>query len=902
MEVAILTALCPILTNAYCDLSTSFPWQPSWMPLRDDLYCTSACDQYYGPNYQGNSTYDKKDECCTCNSCTSWEGSLNDLFIEMVTVTGKSIVLIDEAYNHTSDFQIESTEGEMTELPSNLCNWDNDSRINSSYGNHFHDIQIYWPRIFQIDFSGNSIRKIVDLNCLEKLDTLILNFNKIQYITNSSMSNLPYLRELDISNNNILDMDPTVLFSPNINVFFANFSNNEISTGKVSNLFLQNPFCRLDFSNNKIESLVNTIGFELDLSQNYGPGLVLLNNNLVTKFPDLKTLLNMDSLSHWGKLIHSGFDLRGIQLDCDCNLEPFIQLTENIRELLFQDYLNVSCSWPDWLKGRSVFSLQPEELVCELEVDSGCPKLCHCLDQPSFNTLYVDCSNANFRNMPKTLPVSPFSEYISLNLMGNQIRKIDLDAPYLNKLSMLDVSDNDLESLSDDVANVLENTTLILSGNYPLRKLPRSFQYRNSCSLYTSNLEIDCGCETLWIESWMQTKHKYCNHTQYFTCKVPEKGVILAKNFRSSLLQCGPDESALQTLLYALIAALVFLLIVLIAIIVFRYEILVICLRLRQHSIKRPVCGFMYDVFIIIDEEDDKLRAWVIKELYPKLEAQGYRMFFPARDVPYGDERDSKIATTMQSSRNALLILSDGFLKEPDETEIGGICKKNEWKYAWHQFKKDSKKNIVIVNYDHISSFCVNQGQIRAFLRVGHTVDFGNYKNDVLQKIMLKLGPPPISKYIHGNGNNNCKLVLHRPDRKKDDFDIQNQKKPPNEEYLELHFKDSVGKPKFRQEFLRTVFPLLEHHLPHRGDQSHKPRIPLGFLQPSTPNHLPDNTSVDDLDIDSQVPLGATTAKPYSKRPVKIHNSKVEPQQKCDEISLKSFEFIQHLFLTETSV
>lgn len=759
--------LQPIM--AFCDLSTSFPWQPNWMPPRDDLYCTSHCERYNNPVYDQNSTHKEKDECCTCNSCTLWEasGSLTNLAVEYVTVTGKTLAVPEPVFDNATQYAVVHTNGEMADIPSNLCTWDTDRRISSSYGQYLQDITPFWTSIVKIDFTSNRITTIENLNCLTQLDTLTLSHNKIQYLSNTSISQLSYLRVLDLAGNQLKDMQPGVLFSQNINIFFANFSYNELTNIDITNVMLRQPYCSVDYSHNQIDEVINSQGFKLDTSQTYGPGFVSFVENAFEKFPDLTTLLSLENLAQWGQLISSGFDFRGIQLSCDCNLEQFSALAADLRDTLWRDYFNVTCVTPAELKGQTAVNVDPASLICPLDAQDNCPSGCTCVDQPSTDTLYINCSNANLKTFPSVVPESNLSKYISLDLSHNFIDKID-NASYLHKLTHLDISNNPLDQITNGDAENLEKTQLNLNNNIRLRELPQVFQFRNLCSLYTEQVTIDCTCETLWIEQWFEGKYKYCNRKNHFKCDVPGTGVIPAQKFSSSLLECEPDDTILRLIFLTLAVLLFVILISAILIYIFRYELLVLYLRAKQTQISQFVGGFEYNVIVSYNEEDPKLRAWIYNELYPKLNCAGYSVFLPEKDTIPGDDRDYVVAHTMPKSRSFLLILSESYLEEPNETDMGRCWTKNEWKYAWHQFRKDRNKNIVIVNYDHVWSSDVKHPQIKAYLRVGHTVHFGNHDNNVIDEIFQKLGPT----------NQGKNKVLRCADNYKTRFKPKGQKLP----------------------------------------------------------------------------------------------------------------------------
>ena len=125
---------------------------------------------------------------------------------------------------------------------------------------------------------------------------------------------------------------------------------------------------------------------------------------------------------------------------------------------------------------------------------------------------------------------------------------------------------------------VLKNATLNLSNNVRLAQLPQRVQHRNLCISDMEGLQLTCGCQELWIEKWLKVKR--CVNEKLFKCAVPDHGIIEARNFSSSLLDCKPYSSIVTVLVMsAFLAALIicgFLTSLL------RYEILIIFLKIRQ--------------------------------------------------------------------------------------------------------------------------------------------------------------------------------------------------------------------------------------------------------------------------------------------------------------------------------
>ncbi|XP_052791878.1 protein slit-like [Mya arenaria] len=407
-------------------------------------------------------------------------------------------------------------------------------------------------------------------------------------------------------------MEPYFLSQPTQSIFFADISNNQLPVLDVSNLMSLFPFCSIDYTSNVIEHLVNELDFTLDPEKHYGPGFVHLNENAFEQFPDFADLLNLESLQQLGQLISFGFDLRGLDLKCDCNFEPFRDLAIAIKETLWHDYMNITCKSPENLKGKTAVYVNPLLLNCTLEREDNCPRNCKCVDQPYTNTVYVDCSDLALREMPENLPNSTFSAYIHLNLSNNYITE-PKDTNYVHKLTVLDLSANHLKDFSNEMANKLENVTIIISDNPYIHKIPQQFQHRNICRTQMENVYINCGCELVWIEQWL--KAKSCVGEKLFYCHVPMHGQVFSRDFSADLLDCGQNIFLLHMILTIIAVTIGVLSLAATLVYKFWYEIYILWKRLKQKNIDKHHPEFTYDVAITFSEEDDQLREWVMNVL-----------------------------------------------------------------------------------------------------------------------------------------------------------------------------------------------------------------------------------------------------------------------------------------------
>ncbi|XP_045173854.2 protein toll-like [Mercenaria mercenaria] len=736
------------MSGALDILLTTFPdqWRPKGVPDKNDLRCTS---ETITSCHRKQLTM-KADECCQCHATPIWEGREEQLPMEYVSALGNAIVLHEEDVNISKVYKIEYPNEELSEIPINICNDGHysDRTLNNiiTSAHDLANITAFWPRIVRIDLSNNRLLQISDLNCLTALDTLDLSSNRIEHLSNTSFTNLTHLRVLSLHHNRIQSMDISIIAAKSMHLSHIDLSENELENLDITNFISENPFCSLDYSRNEIQELTNVLNISLNTSKHYESGVVSLQGNLFHIFPDFKELLNLNSIEQLGTVLDLGFDFRDTTIGCDCVLEPYMEKAKNFVKTYWRDYFDVKCDSPPRLKGMSVINVTLDDFVCDLKPNKGCPPGCSCLDIPSKGTLFVDCVNNGLTKFPE-LPVSKYSHNINLNLSGNKITHIG-NVSYLDKITNLDLSQNQLEEINEKAAKALENANIDLSGNSRLVSLPQAIQYRNMCSIHMNNLILDCGCDSKWMENWMDVKS--CHKSNDFLCRVEEHGVMPAKDFSVDMLNCFTKDLFLVTVSAAVASFIITLVISATLLFQFRYEVLVILLKFRQKNANaiRPV--FNYDAYLSFDTENEDLQKWVYMTLIRHLEAKGYKIFLPPRDLPFGEVRTTATINVLQSTRTFVLILSESYLNQEDQ-----VWTNNEWKYGWNMYKKDPQKNIVLINYDHVSSFDVNHPQIKAFLRVGSQIEFVNVQRNILEQISEKLGPKSVLK-----GHMNNKTVI----------------------------------------------------------------------------------------------------------------------------------------------
>ncbi|XP_078468434.1 leucine-rich repeats and immunoglobulin-like domains protein 3 isoform X1 [Lampetra planeri] len=204
----------------------------------------------------------------------------------------------------------------------------------------------------QLNMSHNNVSRI-DLDAWEfcqKLDELDLSHNHLSRIEEGTFVGLGMLRSLLLAHNHLSNIADGA-FKELRSLLTLDLAGNEISWtiedmhGAFTGLENLN---KLVLSENKIKSIAKKafIGLErlqyLDLSNN---ALMSIQDG---SFSSLKALTEMR--------------LNSSSLLCDCTLK---WLPPWLEERGFRDTIEADCAHPEWLKGRDIFSVEPDSYVCD---------------------------------------------------------------------------------------------------------------------------------------------------------------------------------------------------------------------------------------------------------------------------------------------------------------------------------------------------------------------------------------------------------------------------------------------------------------------------------------------------------------------------------------------------------
>ena len=112
-----------------------------------------------------------------------------------------------------------------------------------------------------------------------------------------------------------------------------------------------------------------------------------------------------------------------------------------------------------------------------------------------------NCSNKNLTKLPDTIE----NETSSFVVKGNNFGKVLRARTYLSRLTRLDMSSSNIESIDNDVIREMTKTLKYLDiSNNTLQYLPKEIQNTNNLTkLWISDNPYTCDCDMLWMRDWL---------------------------------------------------------------------------------------------------------------------------------------------------------------------------------------------------------------------------------------------------------------------------------------------------------------------------------------------------------------------------------------------------------------
>ncbi|XP_052089271.1 toll-like receptor 8 [Mytilus californianus] len=635
-------------------------------------------------------------------------------------------VVFSEEQNKSQYYSLYHSQGYLSQIPINICDF---------------------PNIVRIDLQSNQLTEVGNLSCLSMLDTLDLSYNKIHFIGNYTFLSLTNLRELRVTHNGLKVLAPATITASSLQIFRADFSHNEMKSIEFSNMISESDFCEITFASNDISKIVNTNNFKIDPEKDYRGGIVELVGNSFTTFIDFEKL-GITDIAILGKVISYGFVMPDVKWTCDCRMEPYLELAEDVIKRIWRDYFNISCWNPPEYRGKTIPDIVKEGrldiFICNLT--EKCPRNCTCFYQPKERRTVVDCSDAGLKKMPCEVPQwNRFSNNLTLIFKNNNITHFD-NKSYLKDATVLDMSGNKVATFSPEAIEMLPEDIVLNFADNNFKKVPRAFQTLNPCKSKFGDVAIDCNCDTEWIKHWADNRGlKQCSNMSSYVCET-DHGLIPVDEISTDDI-CKQEKFMITSIISIILSLLSTLIVIIFGVVyLFRYEVYLLQRKyFLRNSASKVGCFLKYDAFVSFNDENDELRMWVLNVLVRHLEASGYRLFVPCRDLPPGSVKEEEILEQIINSRKYLIILSDYYLHQDTPwTQI-------EWKYIWCHFRQYVERNIIVINFDHLGTSEQADPKLRAFVRLGYDIDFSNRKHDLIFTVKLRLGTPLKSLFFHGN-------------------------------------------------------------------------------------------------------------------------------------------------------
>ena len=260
---------------------------------------------------------------------------------------------------------------------------------------------------------------------------------------------------------------------------------------------------------------------------------------------------------------------------------------------------------------------------------------------------HLDLSNNKLRSLPKNI----FSNLLNLKylyLSENRLSKINVSIDQLKKIKVLDLSNNLLETITEDVRVVLD------------------YAYRhNHARINMTQNKFTCNCKYQDFIEWMtQNRGMFVNFDDYY-CSFDNEDRHYLKD--SSVIDRLRNMCTNYIpLILGTSFCIGFVIIILVSVISYRYRwhirYMYYSAKFRYNGYKRvdEDDHFVYDIFVSYADAD---KHFVLEQMVPELEGnRQLRLLVHERDFPFGQLITENIHRAISSSRRTMLVVSPSFL------------------------------------------------------------------------------------------------------------------------------------------------------------------------------------------------------------------------------------------------
>ncbi|KAK7465918.1 hypothetical protein BaRGS_00037528 [Batillaria attramentaria] len=587
-----------------------------------------------------------------------------------------------------SGFHLMHTSSCLTSFPENHCSF-----------NRTRAITVSWT--FMSEFPA--------LGCLSSLQLLDLRHNKLTSVPRDAFQGMTMVMEIRLDDNLITHIHPGAFDAhlPNLNVFSA--SHNLMVTHEPWILTMRHPFCKFDFSHNRIRQLTNDHNWKVDLSPDvhYGPGYVDMSHNQFRVPPWAQFgQYGIKPIPFLAKFVMWGFDLRDNPFHCDCEFYDVVVWIRRLASVMRRDYYNITCASPPRFKGMLVRALPAAELSCD--VTKHCPESCSCHERPAYDDVLVDCAGRNLSELPDVMPKGR----LTLDFARNSLGSVE-PRDYFERALSVNLSDNHVQSMDAEVPRLLKATKFLDLRHNVLRYLPYTLQIMSPKDVFLDLDTLHCSCDLSWFPEWTQE----ASSTRFagIICTKNSGLAVSLTNATREALGCdghGDDTSPYHL---SLITVGLLVLVVAVLLVAFRHELLVLTHTLT-HRFKRRSAGQSslnanYDVFLSSADTSQADNAWMCSKLLPALEGRRLRCYWPCRDCLPGTVEMEQATKRLHESATALVLLS------PDYINNAGCL--FQFHQAYNQMVANGQGRLVLVRLEpRVSSCSIHDPKLRAMVRL----------------------------------------------------------------------------------------------------------------------------------------------------------------------------------------
>ncbi|KAI1285228.1 Protein toll [Halotydeus destructor] len=398
-------------------------------------------------------------------------------------------------------------------------------KVDLSYNN----ISTLSPNIFspqssainELNLHGNELTQLEasSFEHLKNVRLLRLSFNNLTTIPESLLFNLRKLEVLDISRNQLVTVNPTGSRLP-FGLGAPTIKKIDLSRNNMTNF---EEFSSIDWS-----LYLHIIEINLSRNKFQGEAIIPLFTSTSSRvvldlnFNQLSTINVNEVLMHESAVAQFGDDEEGgsakiehipsqptqviVRLDhnplqCDCNLEPFLQyanrtsndlkaaLSGLTNKVTFDFYSpNLRCSGPQQLAGRPLKTVDVAHLTCPITDNRTCPADCHCLYRSSDGHALMNCQDKGLKEIPEQLVTLSSYRNISLTpyIGSDSAARVTTIRPRVKGV-LLNLSNNRISDVTPINRLIIEVSTMaseprhsaitieLYLDNNTIKQLPRDF-------------------------------------------------------------------------------------------------------------------------------------------------------------------------------------------------------------------------------------------------------------------------------------------------------------------------------------------------------------------------------------------------------------------------------------------